>query len=147
MGGSDDCSNLILLTVEEHAEAHRILYEEYGHWQDYYAWKGLEGIVPKKELISEMNRAKVKESHKNGKYDYEKMRLSRIGFKQPQSQKDKVSKFFSKKWLISDPKNNIFIIENLNSFCKEMGLDQGNMVKVSQGKLKQHKGYLCEKLS
>ena len=29
MGGTDDPSNLIELTVEEHAEAHKILFEKY----------------------------------------------------------------------------------------------------------------------
>ena len=37
-GGTDDPSNLILLTIEEHAEAHRKLYEEHGRWQDRCAW-------------------------------------------------------------------------------------------------------------
>ena len=45
MGGSNDPSNLIELTVEEHAEAHRKLYEEYGHWQDHFAWKALSGQI------------------------------------------------------------------------------------------------------
>ena len=31
-GGTDDPSNIIELSVEEHAEAHRILYEQYGRW-------------------------------------------------------------------------------------------------------------------
>lgn len=29
-GGSDDPSNIVVLTVEEHAEAHRKLYEKHG---------------------------------------------------------------------------------------------------------------------
>jgi hypothetical protein len=41
MGGTDDPSNLVELTVEQHAEAHRLLYEQYGNWQDYVAWQGL----------------------------------------------------------------------------------------------------------
>jgi hypothetical protein len=39
MGGSNDPSNLIELTVAEHAEAHKKLFEEYGCWQDEIAWK------------------------------------------------------------------------------------------------------------
>jgi hypothetical protein len=62
MGGSDEPSNLIKLTIEEHAEAHRKLYEEYGHKEDLWAWKGLEGIVPRKELIKEI----IIESGKKG---------------------------------------------------------------------------------
>ena len=34
MGGSDDPENIIELSVDEHAEAHRLLYEEYGRPQD-----------------------------------------------------------------------------------------------------------------
>ena len=36
-GGTDSPDNLIKLTVEEHAEAHRKLYEQYGRWQDRVA--------------------------------------------------------------------------------------------------------------
>ena len=45
MGGTDDPSNLIELTVEEHAEAHRKLYEQYGHWQDKIAYDMLSGQI------------------------------------------------------------------------------------------------------
>jgi hypothetical protein len=50
-GGSDDPSNLIELTVEEHAEAHRLLYEQYGRWQDKIAWETLSGHIGKEEAI------------------------------------------------------------------------------------------------
>ena len=40
-GGTDDSTNLIELTIEDHAEAHRLLYEQYGRWQDKVAWHGL----------------------------------------------------------------------------------------------------------
>jgi hypothetical protein len=54
MGGTDDPENLIELTIEEHSEAHRILYEQHGRWQDYYAWKGLSGQIGKEQLIKEI---------------------------------------------------------------------------------------------
>ena len=44
-GGSNDSSNLIELTVEEHAEAHRLLWEQHGRWQDKIAWKTLSGQI------------------------------------------------------------------------------------------------------
>jgi hypothetical protein len=40
-GGTNHASNLIELTIEEHAEAHRILFEKYGRWQDDVAWRAL----------------------------------------------------------------------------------------------------------
>jgi len=36
-GGTDDPSNLVELSVEEHAAAHLALYEKYGRWQDKVA--------------------------------------------------------------------------------------------------------------
>lgn len=54
MGGSDDPSNLVELSVEEHAEAHRKLWEEHGKIEDFYAWQGLSGIIPKAELIKQL---------------------------------------------------------------------------------------------
>jgi len=54
MGGTDDPNNLIELSVEEHAEAHRVLYEKYGKWQDKVAWQGLAGLIGHDEVMREM---------------------------------------------------------------------------------------------
>jgi hypothetical protein len=51
MGGSDDPSNLIQLTIEEHAKAHKKLYDEHGRWQDKLAWEGLAGIIGHEEAV------------------------------------------------------------------------------------------------
>jgi hypothetical protein len=51
MGGTDDPTNLIELTVEEHAEAHRLLYEQHGNWQDYCAWQALSGRIGQEEIL------------------------------------------------------------------------------------------------
>ena len=76
LGGSDDPSNLIELTVEAHAEAHRLLYEQHGNWQDYCAWQALSGQIGQDEAMfmarskggrkpmSEESNAKLKESCK-----------------------------------------------------------------------------------
>lgn len=52
MGGSDDPSNLIELTVEDHAEAHRRLYEEHGKIEDKVAWLALSGHITKSDAVS-----------------------------------------------------------------------------------------------
>lgn len=51
MGGTDDESNIIELSVSAHAHAHKTLYEQLGHWQDYVAWQGLAKLAPKEDLI------------------------------------------------------------------------------------------------
>lgn len=50
-GESDDLSNLIYLSVEDHANAHKALYEQHGHWQDLVAYQGLAGIIPHEEAV------------------------------------------------------------------------------------------------
>ena len=50
-GGTNDPDNIVLLTVEEHAEAHRLLFEQHGRWQDEVAWKGLAGIIGHEEAV------------------------------------------------------------------------------------------------
>ena len=72
MGGSDDSSNLIELTIEQHADAHRALYEEHGKRQDYIAYKSLLKQMDneeRQEILSSIggtnNKGKTKsEAHK-----------------------------------------------------------------------------------
>lgn len=51
-GGEDEPSNLVELTVEEHAEAHRKLYESHGRIEDKLAWLGLSGLIDKEEILT-----------------------------------------------------------------------------------------------
>lgn len=53
-GGTDDPSNLVELTVEEHANAHKDLFEKYGRIQDKLAWQGLSGILNREEIIEQL---------------------------------------------------------------------------------------------
>jgi hypothetical protein len=107
MGGTDDPSNLIELTVEEHAEAHRKLYEEHGHIEDYCAWKGLSGQIGKEEIIrllmdptgrvhTEETKQKISEAHKgrskHTEESKEKLRQFRTGIKLSEEHKSKISK-------------------------------------------------------
>jgi hypothetical protein len=51
MGGSDDPSNIKILTIAEHAEEHKKLFEKHGLWQDEVAWKALSGQIGNEEAI------------------------------------------------------------------------------------------------
>jgi len=44
MGGTDDKSNLKFLSIKDHANAHKLLFEKYNQKFDYSAWKSLEGL-------------------------------------------------------------------------------------------------------
>jgi hypothetical protein len=54
MGGTDSSDNLILLSIEEHAEAHRKLWEEQGKWQDKIAWQTLSGQISIQDVREKM---------------------------------------------------------------------------------------------
>jgi len=54
LGGTDEPENVVELTIEEHAEAHRQLYEQHGRWEDYLAWQGLSGLMDREQLVIHM---------------------------------------------------------------------------------------------
>lgn len=72
MGGTDAPENLIKVSVDEHAELHRQLWEELGHWQDRIAWQCLSGQINLTEaknaaIINGGQYSKGKKNiHKNG---------------------------------------------------------------------------------
>ena len=52
-GGTDAPSNIVELTLEEHADAHNLLYYKYGKWEDRIAELGLLGWLAKEDIIKE----------------------------------------------------------------------------------------------
>lgn len=77
-----------------------------------------------------------------------KNKISKIlkGLKKPQSYIDKLVKRCSKRWKIILPNTEEQIITNLSEYCRQHKLDQGAMVRVSQGKRNHYKNYKCIKL-
>lgn len=70
-GGTDEPDNLIMLTVEEHALAHKRLWEEHGRMQDYIAWQSLSGQITHEEArriaVSEALKGKPKSKEQRQK--------------------------------------------------------------------------------
>jgi hypothetical protein len=164
MGGTNAPDNLKEVTVEEPAQEHKKLYEKYGKWQDKLAWQCLSGqLGPKEKIIeelykqngkhnvkyltSEVRKRAIENARKTNtgrifsKEHKEKLKLAAIGRPVSESQRKKVAEKLSECYIITDPTNNTFEIKNLNEFSRNNGLDQGNLTKVAQGKLRQHKGY------
>lgn len=73
MGGTDDESNIQVLTIPEHAEAHRLLYETYGKTEDKIAWKMLlsnaEDPDLYKELLSFAGKKSAEKRKKTGPWN------------------------------------------------------------------------------
>ena len=64
MGGDNSPENIMVLSIEEHAKAHKELYEKFGKIQDYKAYKILLGESESDVMNSPEVRKKMSETHK-----------------------------------------------------------------------------------
>ena len=71
-GGTDVRENLVKLTIEEHALAHKKLWEDNQNPYDYLAWKALLGLMNKEQIMKEIYRLNGKRNRLNG-------HMSRVG--------------------------------------------------------------------
>lgn len=139
MGGSNHPSNIELVTVAEHAERHRVLFEKHGHWQDELAWKGLAGLIDKEELVCLKNRYS-----KLGKPNYKLRGQKRsIECRERLSQLRRGKVHSHKTWRVTSPNGEVFILNNLAEFCRQNKLSQGNL-SMCVKKQKPSKGYFAE---
>lgn len=79
MGGSDEPDNLIELSIEEHAKAHKELYDKHGLWEDKLAWRMLSGqISPSEASIEAKKQGQILGGKISGKRSVENGHLARI---------------------------------------------------------------------
>lgn len=170
-GGTDDPSNLVELTIEEHANAHKLLYEKYGRDEDRWAWLGLSGQIGKDEILrqiamaqkgvkkpdgfgekisafrktfkySEESKRKMSEAKKGKKLTPEHIeKTRRWGMKNTDYQKQRAAETRQKKYQLTNPDGISFEVTNLSKFCRENGFDQGNMCASRT------KGWTCKKIT
>ena len=148
MGGTDDPSNLVELPIEEHAEAHRKLYEKYGKWEDKLAYESLLKLKPRHEITKEIQRQTGLMSRGRKLSEQARKNISEgmKGHIKSEVTKQKTADTLSKRWLVISPTGKQIEVKNLNTFCKENNLDAGNLSKVSKGILSHHKGYIVNLL-
>jgi hypothetical protein len=97
MGGSNDPSNLITLTITEHAEAHKKLWEQHGLWQDWCAWQSLSGQITNQEAIryaqrmGQLGRPRTEKQLAAVKLNLEKARQANIGAKRSEESRLRMS--------------------------------------------------------
>lgn len=167
-GGTDEPSNIIHLTVKEHAEAHRILFEQYGKKQDEIAWKGLAGIIGKEEIVSEVCRlaqksakvlrgiehpyyGKKRPEHsaklKGRKVTHSKEHREKLNNRFTDEYLKNVSNSIARDWKVVTPDGEILYIHNMSEFCRKHNLPKSSMTYSHKNKKPTADGYLCEKLS
>ena len=144
-GGTDDPSNLIQLTIEEHAQAHKKLFDEHGRWQDRIAWLTLSGQIDGAEAARQ-KRIEVNKARKGKKMPAgmgEKIRQANLrnGNKPPISvnsgsfKKGHKNFILNKNWITDGNKNSA--VDNINDI--PLGWVQG-MSKKSNPQAGWNKG-------
>lgn len=80
-----------------------------------------------------------------------KMSIAHKGSKWTIKQKQNLKKvrcehkcYFTKQWKVTDPHGNSQVVFGLGQFCRENGLSQSHMFRVSKGQRNHHKGWKCE---
>ena len=128
---------MVELTPEEHAEAHKKLYEEYGHWQDFVAWQGLAKLTSKEEHVKMLLSAAGKKGNsmrKNTglKYNTEKIKANglRKGANNPAA----------KNYTIVYPDGKTEEVKSLKTWCESKGLNYNSFHRQCK-RGASHKGY------
>ena len=164
MGGSNHSSNIVTLSVEEHAEAHRKLYEEHGKWQDKIAADMLSGQIKSDEVRRELCRARMlNDNPMNNPESVKKMLESRKWYKpsvetkaktsasckgKKKSNTDNMNKSKLKTYLVTTPAGEELIINDMPKFCSTNNLQASLMYQVASGynNRKAHKKFKCRLL-
>ena len=71
-GGTDDPSNLVHLTVEDHAIAHLVRYRMFKDHRDKWAYQILAGLIDGEEFIRKGCRTTQKRLMKEGRHNFQK---------------------------------------------------------------------------
>lgn len=156
-GGSNDASNLVEVSVEEHAELHLSLYLEHGRWQDWIAYHMLSGKTTDTEwarreaarmymsnrVVSEETRQKLSDSRKGVSYITP---AGRDVYSKKISQAHKRGTYKDNAtycWELTYKDGSIVVVNNLNQYCKENGLYSNHLSELHikpNGRRKSHKG-------
>ena len=128
MGGSNDPSNIISLSVLAHAEAHKKLYEQHNFREDYVAWKALSGQIGCEEIFLETSRIGGMNNKGNPKSKEHVANVSKAltGKKYRSPTPEFV-------WEVETPSNTIEVVYNLTKFCKEHGINSKRVYKGTVG--------------
>ncbi len=159
MGGTDNPSNLVELTPAEHAEAHRILYETYGHWQDYVAWQGLAKLSKKEDLVkirlSESGKLGATISNKDGGWRKKNIQLAlqvadahreRMKTWHRSRLQNGVSNPNAKTYEITCPSGQVIKVTSLKAWCNDTGISYNTFYNQCIGRMKTHKGYSARQI-
>jgi hypothetical protein len=142
-GGSDDPSNLVELTIQEHAEAHKILWEEHGRWQDYLAWQGLAGLMSKEEhafrLLSEAGKKGSAQNYRRKGMTYNRNSPGKYGDRKGANNPGAMT------YSITHPSGEVEKVKSLRTWCELHGFNY-NSLHAQSKRGRPHNGYYVKKI-
>jgi len=157
MGGSNSPSNLILMTVKEHAQAHLELYNQHNKIEDWYAYQALSGQITSDEARRGVVRERmITNNPSKNPETIKKILKSREWYRPSEETKKKTSaallgkkkadtsnmnKDKAKTYLVTTPNGDELHITNLRQFCEQHRLTESLMYKVASGNRNHHKKY------
>ena len=141
MGGTDDPDNMEVLSITGHANAHKELYEKYGHWQDKVAWLALAKIITHEEAV----RMACSEAGKIGsKITNDKFPKGTRGNWNAFGGRKKIAENNKKRakiYKLVDSNRTIIETKGLVEWCKENNLHYKNFHKLVVQRKGSYKGY------
>jgi len=147
-GGTDAPANLVELSPEEHALAHKKLWEQHGNWQDYVAWQGLSGIKSSDECLQAAIMAGSKKGGSVTGIRFPKGTRSSWGCGNPNRNpnpscvwKNGVDNLYAKTYRLKTPSGEVVEVPCLTTFCVQNGLNYNSFHKGVVERKRSHKGY------
>ena len=130
------------LSNEEANELEKALIAQYGRKDNNTGilrnltdgGEGTSGIIP-------WNKGKNHSEESKMKMSISRLANSKRGYNQSEEHIQKRANGKSKDYIITDPQGNIHHIRNLKKYCRDNGLNAGNMVRVLNGTRNHHKNY------
>jgi len=143
MGGTDHPSNIAHLTPEEHAKAHKQLWEQDGRWQDYCAWQGLAKLSTGKEhhwlVMSEKSKASWKDPEVRAKR-IAGIKKARKAYLKRNGGPD-ATFTNAKKYKVTYPDGKVKTIVGLRKWCREQGLNHNSFWRATISDGRTFKGF------
>ena len=167
MGGTYEKGNVLLVNVALHAFLHKLLYEEYGKWQDKVAWLALSKQIGfeeatilagklanigrvdsletrRKKSLARLGKPSPNKNKKASMKTREKHRKRRLGSSHKKETKEKISDSQKNIYLVLCPDGVNIITSDIRSFAKQKNIPVYRFYELAKRTYENFCGYSVE---
>jgi hypothetical protein len=142
MGGSNDPSNLIELSVEEHANAHLELYKKHAKSEDLLAYKCLKGYLSKVEIIQERSRIGGKTQGKKNAESGHMLKVQQLSDPSAAGKKGGATTIARGKGAFADPNERLKSASKGGKTQGKKNAESGHLKRIAQLPSKKNRGMI-----